>query len=92
MRHRPQPRTIVWPMRLTGLRVVTTATLAGSPARGPTVTECCTSRGLCSDVHAKHLGKATSRSLVQAYRFTLPAHRHGAGGCFQARGGGRGHP
>jgi phosphatidylserine/phosphatidylglycerophosphate/cardiolipin synthase-like enzyme len=72
MRHRPQPRTIAWPVRLTGLRVVTTATLAGSPARGPTVTGCCTPRGLCSDVHAKHLGKATSRSLVQAYRFTLP--------------------
>jgi hypothetical protein len=88
MRHRPQPRTIARPVRLTGLRVVTTATLAGSPARGPTVTGCCTPGGLRSDVHAKHLGKATSRSLVQAYRF----HRHGAGGCFQARGGGRGHP
>jgi phosphatidylserine/phosphatidylglycerophosphate/cardiolipin synthase-like enzyme len=65
MSHRRHPRLIACPLRLIGLRVVTTATLAGSPESGPTVTVGFTPGGACTDAIVKLLGEATSSLLVQ---------------------------
>jgi phosphatidylserine/phosphatidylglycerophosphate/cardiolipin synthase-like enzyme len=49
---------------------MTTATLAGSPESGPTVSVGFTHGGAWTDAIVKLLGEATSSILVQAYRFT----------------------
>jgi phosphatidylserine/phosphatidylglycerophosphate/cardiolipin synthase-like enzyme len=83
--HRPQAGMIACAVLRIGRLVVTTATLAGSPARGSSMTVGCTPGGACTDARVTRLRKATSRLLVQASRVTaapiakalLEAHQRG---------------